>query len=280
MQKQLVKLRRVAGALAQKFPFLKNHYVRNALLGVGLIAIVVVAGFGYSYATSPANIRSPKFEHAHYRMQILVDGKPVNFAEQKFQEGYSKDNCNAEITPTPIHFHDNVDQMVHIHWEDITGGQVLKYYGWNYIGGVDGMLGFKFDKFPNLVAVPVHGQLLPKVPDDAKFYVYSGDEHGYKQREFKDFTSQDLEQFFGVHSNVEHESASLLNKLFPKAFAHGSANHEITTTSDNLSQEELKRINNLLGNVVIFVQRNEPTDQQIKERFAKLEPLGPSVCGG
>jgi hypothetical protein len=46
------------------------------------------------------------------------------------------------------------------------------------------------------------------------------------------------------------------------------------------TQEELKRLNNVIGNVVIFVQKDKPTDQQIKAKFDHLIPVSESACAG
>jgi len=270
---------------------LKNKYSRSALLGLTVLVLFVSSGFGYAYASSPATIRDPQFEHLHFRMQVLVKGKAVNFADKKFQEGYAGDNCNAALTTHPIHFHDNKDQFVHIHWANITGGQVLKYYGWNETGGNDGLLGYRFDKFPNAVAVPIHGKALPKMPADAKVYVYTGDEANYKQRDYQDFLNQDLERFFDTESTIKQEdSLSLVDKLFPRAAAHGTETHDKTimapadgskqVQSVSHTQEELERLNNVIGSVVMFVQKDKPTDQQVKDRFSKLEPVSESSCAG
>jgi hypothetical protein len=45
------------------------------------------------------------------------------------------------------------------------------------------------------------------------------------------------------------------------------------------SEEELTRINNVIGNVVIFTQEEEPTKEQVKARFDNLVPLHDSTCG-
>jgi hypothetical protein len=45
-------------------------------------------------------------------------------------------------------------------------------------------------------------------------------------------------------------------------------------------QQRLTRINNLIGNVVIFAQDTKPNDQQVKARFNQLVPLSDSTCGG
>jgi hypothetical protein len=254
--------------------------VRSVLLGLAVLVLCVGSGTAYASVTSPKSIRQPAFEHLHFRMQIVVDGKSVNFAEKKFQEGYAGDNCNVALTTNPIHFHDNKDQFVHIHWKDMTGGMVLKYYGWNHIGGPDGLLGYRFDKFPNMVAVPTHGNELPKVNAGDKFYVYAGDENGYKSKSFDSFVSQDIETFFNKKSLVESEPVSLLERLFPKAAAHGGVEHGSDAEATEHSQEDLKRLNNLVGNVVIFSQKDKPSDEAIKARFADLEPLSDSTCAG
>jgi hypothetical protein len=260
---------------------------------IGLVLTIIV-GFGlyagYAYTISPDVIRNPKLEHYHFRMQILVDGKAEDFSTQAYQTGYAKDQCNANLPEQPIHFHDNKDQFTHIHWEGMTGGMVMKYYGWNYIGGLDNALGYKLNDLSDIQKVTTHGNYLPSVSNDDAFYIYTGDEDGYQKRSFEDWKSKDLEDFFGKTSNSpSHElnksgDVSVLDLLFPKAYAHGTADDadgdDGTTVPSESEQEKLTRINNLLGNVVIFVQKDQPTDQQIKDRFNDLEPLTDSTCGG
>lgn len=254
-----------------------------AIIAAVLVLLPAVYA-GYVYAASPAVIRNPKLEHYHFRMQILVNSKAEDFSTEAYQTGYSKDQCNANLPEQPIHFHDNKDQFVHIHWEGMTGGMVMKYYGWNYIGGVNNALGYKLDKLSDAQKVTTHGNYLPAVSKDAQFYVFTGDENSYKERSFDDWKNQDLEQFFGRTSNfpaheLNKQKSSLLDKAFPKAYAHGTEN-DSDGADNETEQEKLTRINNLEGNVVIFVQNDKPTDQQIKDRFNKLLPLDDSTCGG
>lgn len=266
----------------RKFQF--NKLLRIAGLIIAVVIMMVGVYAGYIYAVSPDVVRNPKLEHYHFRMQILVNGKAEDFSIQKYQRGYAKDNCNALLPEQPIHFHDNKDQFTHIHWEGMTGGMVMKYYGWNYIGGLNDALGYKLDKLSDPQKVTIHGNYLPAVPEDARFYIYTGDDNAYKEREFDDWKDQDLEKFFGKTSNFPahklNEQASLIEKLFPKAYAHGTANDADGNDGTETEQEKITRINNLLGNAVIFVQKDKPTDQQIKDRFSKLEPLSDSTCGG
>lgn len=255
-----------------------------------LILLILPVIYGsYVYLSSPAVVRSPKLEHYHFRMQILVDGMAEDFSQKNYQTGYVKDQCNANLPEQPIHFHDNKDQFTHIHWEGITGGMVMKYYGWNYIAGMNNALGYKLDDLKDIQKVTTHGNYLPAVPKEAKFYVYSGNDKEYKEKNFSDWVNQDLEKFFDTTSNSpahkinNGEQVNIINRIFPKASATGThAGPEPTpATGEPESQEEkLTRINNMIGNVVIFVQKDKPTDQQIKDRFNKLEPLSDSTCGG
>lgn len=259
-----------------------------AILVATAIIILFLILAGYVYANSPDVIRNPKLEHYHFRMQILVNGKAENFGTEGYQTGYNKDQCNANLPEQPIHFHDKKDQFTHIHWEGMTGGMVMKYYGWNFIGGMDNALGYKLDDLANIQKVTTHGDYLPDVPlDPVKFHIYTGEQSDYKKQSFDDWKNKDLEEFFGKTSNFpahkinKGEDVGLLDSLFPKAYAHGTEDHSTPQGVGAESEEQkLTRINNLIGNVVIFVQNDIPTDQQIKDRFSKLEPLTDSTCGG
>jgi hypothetical protein len=259
----------------------KKHFLKPLLLIFSVLLISMLLLSAYFFASTPQAIKNPKLEHLHFRIQIIANGQSVNFGEQKFQQAYSKDLCTADLPAQPIHFHDNKDQFNHIHWQNITGGMVLKYYGWNFIGGPDNSMGYRFDEFPKLQNVPIHGDNLPDVPDGTNYFVYIGDENGFKEKSFEDFKKQTLEQFFEKDSNFPDpdKAVTILDKLFPKAYAHtgGEPGHSEGST---LGVEELKRINNLIGNVVIFAQQNKPSDEEVKAKFNNLVPLSDSSCGG
>lgn len=246
------------------------------VLGLATFTALII---GLLYFATPSHLRRPKFEHLHFRTQIVVDGRPINFAEKKYQTPYDTSSCSIDVADRPFHFHDNTDQMTHIHWSKVTGGEFLKYYGWNYIGGPKNSLGRRFDVgFFNYPPITTFGTVLPEIRSDFKFYVFVGNENTYQEKSWNDFLTQDFETFFDKRSNIQKVSQkSLLDTLVPSANAHGGlSEHE----ESEPTKQKLEKINNLIGNVVIFVQKEKPTDKQVSARFDKLLPLKESTCGG
>jgi hypothetical protein len=242
-----------------------------------VLALAVLAGaaLAYMYYSTPAGLRHPAQAHFHFRLQIIADGQPVDFTQDKFQTEFDKDICDADLTKSPVHFHDRLDQFVHIHWAHITGGVLLKNYGWNLKGGPDNTLGYRFDQLPRVTRVPIHGLALPHTAAGDKYYIYTGGETSYQKRDWNEFVNSDLEKFFAGTAKT-----GLLDRLIPAASAHGAEEHVEAASGTGASQEELAQLNNLVGNAVIFVQSNEPTDAQIKDRFNHLIPLPQSACAG
>lgn len=241
-----------------------------------MLCVALGSVWAYFFLSSSSMVRLPKIEHAHFRLQVVIEGKKENFADARYQQAYEKGVCSGELSQEPIHFHDSKDQVVHVHWKGVTGGDVLKYYGWNLTGGLDTILGYRFDKSLIPEPVPIHGTNLPAMPAQAKLWVYMGNQETFQQRNLTDFLDQSLEDFFDRKSTVNVDMATYLQNFFtPVAKAHEGHDHTETKTP-----AQLEAINNLLGNIVIFVQQNEPTSEAIKEKFNALEPLTDSTCGG
>jgi hypothetical protein len=271
-----------------------------------LLVVILLPIIGYStvrFGLSQDNISYPAKDHAHFRIQYVYHGKMENFADTKYQTPYDKGQCDASLSKEPIHLHDNKSQIVHLHWARITGGEVLKNYGLNLIGGQDDKLGYQLYELTKfkITPIPIFGKVLPQPESADKLWVYSGEKDNFKFRTIEEFKNQDMEKFFGATSQERldqekyGEKISLFNPV--KVLAHGeSSEHakELAVNStaqngetgsplqnnQNKTEEELKQINNLLGNVVIFVQATEPTQDQVKGQFNVLEPLSPSTCGG
>lgn len=264
-----------------RYAKLNKKILSYAVSIIAVLAVLVGGAYGYLYASTPEHLRKPTYQHYHFRTQIVVDGKAVDFSRDEFQEETSAStNCSAEIGSIPIDFHDKMDQLTHVHWSGMTGGEFLKYFGWNFIGGSDDLLGRRYDTGLMPQSVKIYGEVLPSLPDKTDFFVYVGDKDSYQQKKWDDFINKDLETFFGKKSNIGHSEGFSLNPfldwIFPKAYAHGEVIDEHPTSK---SEEELTRINNLVGNVVVFAQEKEPTKEQISTRFDNLVQLRESTCG-
>jgi len=256
----------------QQAPGAKNpdplaRVLRWILAAVAVVILLGVIWLGVSYSFSPAAIRTPKSDHFHFRMQVIVDGKPMNFADAKFQTPLNTDICTQALTDQPVHFHDQLDQFVHIHWAGISGGLLLKDYGWNFIAGPDDTLGYRFDKLPRITRVSIHGFELPKPPADASYYIYTGDQTGYQERRWDDFLHENLRDFFAG------KTQAFTLPFVGTALAHGD---EAVAPGE----AALARLNDVVGSTVIFVQKDKTTDSQIKDRFNHLIPLPTSSCSG
>jgi hypothetical protein len=299
-----------------------NFLKRFGLKILGVILIILTVSVGALFALTPTRFAYPKNDHFHLRMQYIFHGQAEDFSTPRYQTDYLKDVCNGSLTESPIHFHDNKDQITHLHWRGMTGGDMLKFYGLNKIGGLDGYMGFKLDELlkfpPKITPIPIHSQSLPKPSKDDQFFVYVGDKDSFSKKDFNDYLNKSLEEFLGKNSILREgleaqEKQTTFNPFGSvEAKAHSGITHQTQTeeqqhnlaekesksienrnnqvsqnqqspapiASGQPSEEELKQINNLIGNIVIFVQPNEPTQDQIKARFQNLVPLGLSVCGG
>lgn len=260
------------------------------------VIFALIFGFLYWYnigANNSWELAYPKVTHYHLRLVISIDGKLVNFGDKSFQEPYSKTICSGKLTDDPIHFHDSVDQVVHIHWQGISGGMLLKNYGLDYLGGNPDILGYRFDNLPELKSIPITAKILPKPADSDNLFVYTGDKDNFQKRSKDDFLQKDLEIFL-KKSNLRQSNETVKSNIFSiPVGAHELDSKKSTSvekstigleTSNNLlpikSEKELEAINDLIGNIVIFIQKSEPNQQEIKDRFNNLTPLTDSVCGG
>jgi hypothetical protein len=318
-----------------------------------IVVLGIITLFGLTYGTirfglSKDNVSFPKKDHAHFRIKYVFNGQEENFGSPRYQTDYTKDICNGSLTESPLHFHDNKTDYQHLHWARMTGGQFLKFYGINKIGGFDDIMGFKIDKLPEVKKVPIYGKHLPEPRVGDKYWIYTGIEKPgnweVKTKTLDEFVNQDFETFFGTesqvrkdeekygtgylnlldgvkvqaHSGVEHKditeeqkhllelgeksNTELLNNLAIKSalsyaesstVVNGDAKVAATSSQilslssilakpefDTVTGEELKSINNFLGDVVIFVQPDAPTPDQIQARFKSMVKLDKSTCGG
>lgn len=235
-----------------------------AALTVVMTGVLIVAWYGRKFIVTPPSLRKPIGAHYHFRLQIINEGQPINFANDNFQTPYDKFSCSVALPEEPIHFHDAVDQIVHIHWQGITGGILLKQYGWNYLGGNDAILGYRFDGGWKPKPIKIKGNILPAITNEVNYYLYTGDQNYHELKNWSDFLVQDLEVFFknSLSTNSTENAATPTN-----------------TTNHN-SETDHTAIHQVVGNAVLFVQKEQPTEEQVQKYFNNLVPLPESTCGG
>lgn len=280
--------------MAKKSSAKKSQKKNPTLIGGILLLVVVfivVAGM-VLWNVLPTHFRNPEVAHHHFRMQLFIEGEYIDFSKAPYQEAYEPGICSDGLTDTPIHFHDEVGQYVHIHWTNIRGGDVLKYYGLNRIGGADDILGYRFD-LDGIQSIPT---LTDAIPDsDNTLWVYQVNDDEIIERSARDFLLQDLETFFGVKSSLtlqreeaENEFSNFLSVTASAHPNHGSEDIKqvkndfvlFDDEEEQFTEEELKDLNDVLGDVLIFVQDDEPSEEVIQERIPKFVDLPQSTCGG
>jgi len=112
--------------------------------------------------------------------------------------------------------------------------------------------------------------------NEVKTQAHAGESH----RTLTEAEQHEAEERLEVKEKAEIERKNNQANSQKLNLSSQNSQNSIDRNSSGKSEEELKKINNLLGNVVIFVQPNEPTSEQVKAKFDKLIPLGDSVCGG
>jgi hypothetical protein len=267
------------------------RYMKYILVALLIIVISTLFGVGTVYLTTPTSLAFPKKDHYHFRAQVIINNQVVDFSESKFQAPLVQGLCDGTLSKEPFHFHDGEKQTVHVHWQGVTGGQWLKYYGLNLIDTSNASLGIRLDK---LFSWPVSYETIPvfntNLSSNIKtLWVYKGDESGFNKVNTTDFLTKDLNEVFGKYSEGRKlQSKNSVQTAFahngiddgdgdPNAIRENVVNPKI---NKELTKGQLEKLNDLVGNIVIFVQNEEPKQEQIKEKFNNLEPLKDSVCGG
>ncbi len=241
-----------------------------------LLFLAMVLLFTFTILISRPHLNNPTLAHYHLRLQVFENEKKVDFSKPNYQQEYSKDNCNAKLPNEPLHFHDGNGQLLHVHWQGITGGEVLKYYGYNAIGGLPNTLGFRFDSFPQTTTIPTKGINDTSVSSSTgNIHVYIGRQDGYYKASSIDFLFKDLEIFLKKSKKRIQDEQSKTSSFISIPIAA-----QDTTLNAPLNETELNEINELIGNVVVYIQTNEPKPDDIQEAFNNLTPLTASICGG
>ena len=182
-------------------------------------------------------------------------------------------------------FHRGQDQWLHLYWQGLSGGSLLRNYGYQNTSPFEGYLGVDLREFPKIKPVPIHTDLLPEPTSAEQLYVYSGNENGYRRRDVTAFINQDLEQFLkpSVDSQVSTFPNQLDTLLQAPARPAGPKKEEDLESFLAAPKDRGFLITDLssvkfLGNIVVFLQDKEPTSAAVSQRFSTLNQNPPFAC--
>ena len=227
----------------------------NKVIGISIGIIIFTTLFVGIFFTSisPLHISFPKSTHSHFRLQIWHHGEQINFSDETFQTPYNPLVCDQNITETPIHFHDSQKEIVHLHWKGITGYDVLKNYGWNNnaFNLMKTIQGIRFDEFPHIHVVHSQKSVLPEVKDDEDVFIFIKRGESISTLTLKEFLKTHLESYF----------------------------MEEYKTKNNM-QEHMIPDNTPLGDVLILIQSNAPTNEEVQQYLSNFHEEMSRSCNG
>lgn len=270
-----------------------GRFLRVAIVLLILALVAIVLPLAALWRNTPAAILRPRADHYHFRWLLAVEGELVDFSTGNFQMPTGGDTCSAALATEPFHFHDGVGQWVHVHWADLTGESLLKYYGWDFGGELPGLLGMRIDlleQFQWPVVATSAAQLPQPRPTVNNLYIYIVPFGGRAERVLTNqFRLSELaDTFAGVASSQGLPTAGAEREQLP-GFLKTVRAHTNTvnqTKSLPLSAARSRDLPQLPagfetpGDILMFVQPDEPSAAQIQQQLQKVVAIPDSGCSG
>lgn len=204
------------------------------------IAIILVGVLAYFII--PFRFSFPIKAHEHIQVQFYYNENRFDLSTPEFQVNSDPYTCNNSLSPEPMHFHDGNSEVLHIHWAGILGKDFLEYYGFSK--SLSQSIGLRWDTFPKVQKISIHGNLLPNPKKSEKVWVFNQNEEKIIQQiPYQEFLSTPLSS--KPDSNV--------------AEAHGEEEHAE-------------------GKFIILVQENEPNMDFIFQKFKTFLPMDEASC--
>jgi hypothetical protein len=270
-----------------------NRFKKNIFYLFWIVLVVTIVGFlGFSFA-SPMSVSFPKKETSQIRLLLSIDGNQTNFSTPQFQKPISQ-LCNQDISPYPIGAYNQSSQVLNLHWKDMTGSNILRYYGFNNKGPFKGYMGVNLTNFPNYEAVPILGELLPAPKEDYNYFVYTGNQYSYTQRKRSEFLNKSITDLLDSSNSSKNSIISINTNAQVSKEKNENIDKEIIinqTPPIPVSSEESSQPSSIqtpaqpkpeedtvLGTIVVFIQKNEPTQEQVMLKFTNLEQAPVNLC--
>lgn len=293
---------------------------RNIFYLFWTICVIIIIGIlGFNFA-SPRPITFPKKAEYQARLQIVVEGDAIDFSQQPFQNN-ALELCSNDIIDRPFGVYEGNSQIIHMHWENLTGANLLRNYGFKNTGPFENYLGVNLNNFPDYEPISIQGNLITTPEETFEYYVYTGNQFTYTRRDETEFLNRSIKDLLtrelgekynwlsniNAHAQIGVESGEdLENELFISEQEAGpqqlitipSEQEEVVTqappsditapvieeveemikeenNTDDKSEEvtivDTEKLYNIIGNIVLFIQEKEPTEEEVIKKFLNLE---------
>ncbi len=246
-------------------------------LVIGLTTIVGLAILASVFVfLSPSRFFFPRYEYAHVRMRLFVQGTEVDVRDIFSSYTLYRGACSGKVQDAPFSTVKKDPHSIRLMWKGLTGQNLFTFLGiGTHNRGAKKILGYRIGLgVPGVITVPVHAQTLPWA-DEAHTFIYVRSGGGFTERALSYWLSHTLEENMGRNSQIK------LSWFSDVAFAHEGETEIDLTSTDPLviaqEQEEARMLNNILGDAVIFLNQQErPSDEEVEKVFATF----PLIVGG
>ena len=262
--------------LIKKLSLKSLRYNKRTLFYICIVCITVLLGFiflSYTVVSRPHLIK-PVATFFKLKTRIYYQKTPLELTQNDIAD-QSNSNCGLAVTEKPFYLDKDKKNVVQVRWEGMTGGELLKYYGFNYLSGLNDLIGVQY-RGPFDIK-PVRPLAVSKLTSSDLLYIYSGSDKDFKLLNSQNFLYQDLENTIKksrLRTKREKESSKLILDTISVSGEESSG----LTLEPQLTEGQLNDINNIVGSLAIFIQRDTPSNTDVINSFNSMERLSSESC--
>ena len=260
----------------KKFSLKSLKYNKRVLFYICIVCITVLLGvifLSYTVISRPHLIK-PVATFFKLKMRIHYQKTPLELTQNDITD-QSNSNCNLVVTEKPFYLDKDKKNVVQVRWEGMTGGELLKYYGFNYLSGLNDLIGVQY-RGPFDIK-PIRPLSISKPTASDILYVYTGSGKDFKLLNSQNFLYQDLENTL-KKSRLRTKREKESSKLTLYTISVSGEESLGLALKPQLTDGQLNDINNILGSLEIFIQQDAPSNTDIINSFNSMERLSSESC--
>ncbi len=215
----------------------------------------------------------PQYEYAHIRLRVFVEGTEIDVGNNPNGTRLFQGACSAVLQKEPLATILKDPHSIRLMWKGVKLQDVFTYLG---LRDTD-FFGYVFSPSFGVKKIPLEAKSIIVAPEATPRFLFIRTGEGYIEREISDWFGKSIEDVFGRSSQIR------LSWYTPNiASAHEEEGEINTSSTDPLvilqEQEEARRLNNVLGEGVLFIQHSRPENDQIQRAFDTFPLLSGSLC--